>query len=95
MDNVENLINALKNGDNVAASDLFADTMSDKINDAMDDRRINIAQTMFADEEQMDLDLGSEEELEAETWSEDDVEAAAEESFEDEDIQGISDETAE
>jgi len=95
MDNVENLINALKNGDNVAASDLFADTMSDKINDAMDDRRINIAQTMFADEEQMDLDLGSEEELEAEAWSEDDVEAAAEESFEDEDIQGISDETAE
>lgn len=46
MESVKNLIDALNNGDNIEASSVFASIMNAKINDALDDKKIEIAHGM-------------------------------------------------
>ncbi len=46
---VFDLVTALQNSDKAGASDIFANIMSDKINDALDARKVDIAQHMFSD----------------------------------------------
>lgn len=51
------LINALNSGDNIEAGNVFNSLMADKINSAMDDRKVQIAQGMMGGEqEEMDFD---------------------------------------
>lgn len=60
----KDLINALQGGDNVEASNVFSSLMADKINSAMDDRKVQIAQSMMGgEEEQIEMDFESEEEV--------------------------------
>ena len=47
MSDVNDLINALSNSDMVKANATFNDLMSNKINDALDDAKINMAQSMM------------------------------------------------
>ena len=47
MTDVNDLINALSAGNNVSAEDTFNSLMADKINSAMDDRKIEISQGMM------------------------------------------------
>lgn len=56
MEKVSDLIDALKSGDNIAASNVFGDLMNDKINDSLDDRRIGIAQSMFGAEPDVEVE---------------------------------------
>jgi len=44
---VKDLINALSSGDNVAASNVFNGVMADRINSAMDDKKIELGQSMM------------------------------------------------
>ena len=61
----KDLISALNSGNNVEAGNVFTSLMADKINSAMDDRKVQIAQSMMTGEEdQMELDFESEEEVE-------------------------------
>lgn len=59
----KDLISALQGGNNVEASNVFNSLMADKINSAMDDRKVQIAQSMMGGEEQLEMDLESEEEV--------------------------------
>lgn len=79
----KDLINALNGGDNVTASNVFSSLMADKINTAMDDRKVQIAQSMMggAEEEQLELDLEDEVEP-VEEVEEDEVISADQESDE-------------
>jgi hypothetical protein len=51
MSNVNELIGALSNGDMVKANSVFGDLMGSKINDALDDAKIQMAQSMLGVEE--------------------------------------------
>ena len=42
-DNVKNMINSLAGGDNVKAQDAFKNALSDKIGQALDDKRQSVA----------------------------------------------------
>lgn len=54
MTDVNDLINALGTGDNVSAEDIFGSLMNDKINSAMDDRKIELAQGMMGVESEVE-----------------------------------------
>lgn len=60
----KDLINALNSGNNIEAGNVFNSLMADKINSAMDDRKVQIAQGMMDGEEQVEMDFESEEEME-------------------------------
>lgn len=61
----KDLINALNLGNNVEAGDVFNSLMADKINSAMDDRKVQLGQAMMSgEEEQVEMDFESEEEVE-------------------------------
>ena len=68
------LVTALKQSDNVHATNIFKDLMGDKINDALDDKRIELAQGMmgnsveYEQEEDTDEDIQSVSDDESE-WS--------------------------
>ena len=42
-DNVKAMVDSLADGDNVAAQDAFKTALSDKIGDALDSKRVNVA----------------------------------------------------
>ena len=42
-DNVEKMVDSLADGDNVAAQDAFKSALSDKIGQALDDKRVDVA----------------------------------------------------
>ena len=42
-DNVEEMVDSLADGDNVAAQDAFKNALSDKIGQALDDKRVGVA----------------------------------------------------
>lgn len=61
----KDLINALNSGNNVEAGNVFNSLMADKINSAMDDRKVQLGQSMMSgEEEQVEMDFESEEEVE-------------------------------
>lgn len=59
---VKDLINALSSGDNVAASNVFNGVMADRINSAMDDKKIELGQSMMGG--QVDVEEDPVEEVE-------------------------------
>ena len=42
-DNVKTMVNSLADGDNIAAQDAFKNALSDKIGQALDDKRVDVA----------------------------------------------------
>ena len=42
-DNVEKMVDSLADGDNIAAQDAFKNALSDKIGQALDDKRVDVA----------------------------------------------------
>lgn len=63
---INDLVNALKNGDNVGAESAFNGVMADRINSAMDDRKIELAQGMMGMAQEVE-DTDLEEPIEDET----------------------------
>lgn len=60
----KDLINALNTGDNIEAGNVFNSLMADRINSVMDDRKVQLGQSMMAgEEEQIEMDFESEEEV--------------------------------
>ena len=60
----KDLINALNTGNNVEAGNVFYSLMADRINSVMDDRKVQLGQSMMAgEEEQIEMDFESEEEV--------------------------------
>lgn len=51
MPGVNDLISALSDGDMVRANDTFNSVMADKMNNALDDAKIQLAQSMLGTEE--------------------------------------------
>lgn len=87
MPTVDELIHAIASGDMVTANQTFATMMQDKINSSMDDRKIEMAQSMLgieSEEEQTDED---EDEDEDEDNGEEDLEGADDH----DEVQGVSD----
>jgi hypothetical protein len=56
---VNDLINALKNGENVEAENTFNGLMADKINTAMDARKIELGQGMMNPTQEEELEADS------------------------------------
>jgi hypothetical protein len=70
MTDINDLITSLGAGDNVKASDVFSGLMQDRINSAMDARKIELGQGAFGEEEQVEMDF---EQSEPEIGEEDEV----------------------
>lgn len=77
MSNINDLISALSGQDMVQANNVFGSLMQDKINDALDDRKVQIAQSMMG--------INPDEEFEDEE--------EYEEVEEDDELQDVSDES--
>jgi len=92
---VSDLINNLNAGDMSDANASFAAIMNDRINDALDDKRVAVAQNMSG----ADVDVWHDD-YEVEPEDSEEIEASAEEDLdttlevEDEDIQAVSNEPA-
>lgn len=56
MENVNNLINDLKAGNNSAANDQLQSIMQDKIGAVLDDRKISLAQSMITPTADVDVE---------------------------------------
>ena len=51
-ESVINLVDAIKTGDALATENAFADAMAEKLSSKIEDLRVNIAQSMFAQDEE-------------------------------------------
>jgi len=60
MSDVNELITALAAGDMVKANDSFNAVMSNKVNDAIDDTKIQMAQSMMADTDESEIETEDE-----------------------------------
>ena len=61
-DNVEKMVDSLADGDNVAAQDAFKNALSDKIGQALDDKRVGVAKDWLnAADELEPVEIDSEE----------------------------------
>jgi hypothetical protein len=56
MNNINDLIYALDSGDMATASTAFSSAMADKINDALNDKKIEIGQTMLGITQEEEFD---------------------------------------
>ena len=74
-DNVKTMVDSLADGDNIAAQDAFKSALSDKIGDALDDKRKTVAndwlnsaleQEDIADNSSLDGEAPAEQEVEQE-----------------------------
>ena len=104
MATTEELIDTLSKGDMVQASNAFTDLMQSRVQNALDDRKVEIGQQMHlspeeieqihAEEDEEELEEVDTEEDESEGDSEEAEEAEEEEELEDdEDIQPVSTES--
>jgi len=60
-DNVKTMVNSLADGDNITAQDAFKNALSDKIGNALDDKRMTVANDWLnAAHETEDLEQDSE-----------------------------------
>ena len=101
MPTTEELIDTLSKGDMVQAGQAFTDLMNAKVQDSLNDRKVELGQQMHLSPEEIEAmnaeaepdeeDLEDEEEVETEEESEEDTEE--EEVEEDEDIQPDSTES--
>jgi len=46
-ENIKNFVNSLEKGDNLASVDAFKASIADKVSSALDDRKSEVAQSMF------------------------------------------------
>ncbi len=72
MENVEQLVDYMSTKDHTKAQDLFGDIMLAKLGDAMDAEKIRIANTVFNNSNQLELDLDDDSQ-EEETWTDEEV----------------------
>lgn len=96
MTTTEELIDTLSKGDMVQASNAFTDLMQSRVQNALDDRKVELGQQMHLSPEEIDQlhDEDEEEELEdTEDETEDEDETEEEELEDDEDIQPVSTES--
>ena len=101
MATTEELINTLGKGDMVQAGQAFTDLMNAKVQDSLNDRKIELGQQLHLSPEEIEAmnaeaepdEEGLEDEEEAEEDSEDETEEELEEVEEDEDIQPDSTES--
>lgn len=83
---IEDLIDNITSQDFSKAGPLFADIIGDKVNTALEQEKIRMADVTFngaEDEEQLELDLGDEPEVEEELAAEEETEEETIESEED------------
>ena len=85
---VNDLVGALNTGNKADANAMFNSMMSDRINDALDDKRIAVAQAMGGAQVEEPAEMEMEAELAAESEFDDDVTLEAE----NDNIQAVSDE---
>lgn len=103
MATTEELIDTLSKGDMVQAGQAFTDLMNAKVQDSLNDRKVELGQQMHLSPEEIeamnaeaepdDEDLEDEDEEEVETEEESEEDAEEEEVEEDEDIQPDSTES--
>ena len=76
VNHVSNMVSSLVDGDNVAAQDSFKNALTDKIGDALDDKRKTVANDWLnaAIEKDGEVDDSSNEEIPAEQEGEQEVE---------------------
>lgn len=74
-DTVRDLVDAMVQGDALGTEKAFGAAMAEKLSSKLDDMRTNVAQTMFATEEEVDIEA-AEEEMD---YDEDSVEETPEE----------------
>ena len=72
MENVEQLVDYMSTKNHTKAQDLFGDIMLSKLGDAMDAEKIRIANTVFNNSDQLELDLDDDSQ-EEETWTDEEV----------------------
>ena len=46
-ENIKKFVNSLEKGDNLSAADAFKASLADKVSSALDDRKTDVAQSMF------------------------------------------------
>jgi len=96
---IDSLVSALQQGNMADANDTFAGLMTDKINAALDDTKIAVAQSMGGADADVDVWPDDGNEIDDNYEDETGIEASAEEDLEpsleveDEDIQAVSNET--
>jgi hypothetical protein len=56
MSNVNDLIDALGSGDMGSAQTHFSSIMNDKVQSALDAKKVEVAQAMYADQEELQID---------------------------------------
>lgn len=67
MSDINSLIDALKGEDMSVASKTFDSIMADKVSDALDVRRVEVAQSLYTAQEQSQTELGDANELNVQT----------------------------
>lgn len=82
MADVQDLINALGSGNKANANDVFSSLMSDKINTSLDDKRIEMASQFGAPEEPVDMQETEEEYDEEESFDNDEIQGFSEDETE-------------
>jgi hypothetical protein len=73
MSNINDIIAAVASNNMVDANNVFNSLMQDKINSALDDAKIQMAQSMFGHEEEPEIEE-DEDEVEYEEYEEDESE---------------------
>ena len=73
MSDINSLIDALKGEDMSAASKSFGSLMAGKVSDALDVRRVEVAQSLYATQEQPQTEIGDQNELDVQTAEEEPV----------------------
>ena len=77
-DTVRDLVDAMVQGDALGTEKAFGAAMAEKLSSKLEDMRTNVAQTMFATEEEVEIEAAVEEPVEMDS-AEDSVEETPEE----------------
>jgi hypothetical protein len=63
MSDIKSMVDAVSSGDMASANNIFNGIMADKVSQALDAKRVEVAQNLY-NEEQLEMDLGDENEFE-------------------------------
>lgn len=85
-DTVRDLVDAMVQGDALGTEKAFGAAMAEKLSGKLDDMRTNVAQTMFATEEEVEIEAAEEDPVEMDS-AEDSVEETPEEVEEVEEVE--------
>ena len=53
-ENIKKFVNSLEKGDNLSAADAFKASLADKVSSSLDDRKTDVAQSMFTGQKGVD-----------------------------------------